>query len=95
MNFILEYNMSNNHIKVINFKNKNTQLDNPINIEDSDNNFVKFQGKNNNNIVDFFNSNNVIEIKETVALKDEEKIYKDDTVYIQELVNQFLSAFPV
>ena len=95
MNFILEYNMSNNHIKVINFKNRNTQLDNPINIEESDNNFVKFQGKNNNNSVDFFNNNNVVEIEETVALKNEEKIYKDDTVYIQELVNQFLSAYPV
>jgi len=104
MNFILEYNMSNNHIKVINFKNTNTQLNN---IKESFNdNVVKFQGKNNNNNVDieinnnekvdfFQNTNNVIQIEEEVALKEEEKIYKDDTIYIQELVNQFLSTYPV
>lgn len=87
MNFILEYNMSNNNIKVINIKNKDAQ--NILNVEQMLN--IK------NTQINFFsnNSNKEVLISETVALEDREKIYKDDTVYIQEIENQLLSTYPV
>ena len=81
----------NDNIKVINL-NKNTIQEN------NNNNTLNEIVFNNNNHVNenFFKSNNQnIIIEENVALENKELIYKDDSIYIQELENQLLSTYPV
>ncbi len=78
----------NDNIKVINF-NKNI-----INSENEINEIV-FNNSNtiNNN---FFKENQKdIIIEENVALENKDLVYKDDSIYIQELENDLLSMYPV
>ena len=93
----------NDNIKVINLNiNKNTSLP-----ENNNKNTSLPQNNNNNSINEIvFNNNNQINenfltnnrnrvIEENVALENKELIYKDDSVYIQELEKDLLSTYPV
>merc|ERR1711991_561005 len=68
-------------------------------IQENNNNSLNEIVFNNNNQVNenFFknNTNQNIVIEENVALENKELIYKDDSIYIQELENQLLSTYPV
>ena len=79
----------NDNIKVINF-NKN--------IKNNESNELDEIVFNNNNKIDnnFFQENkkNVI-IEEDIALENKDLIYKDDSIYIQELENELISTYPV
>ena len=79
----------NDNIKIINF-NKNK-----LNNNSSELNEIIFNNNNqiNNN---FFNNNkeNIV-IEENIALNEKDLVYKDDSIYIQELENEFLSKYPV
>ena len=77
------------NIKVINF-NKNIN-------HDTNNNINEIIFNNNEQVNDnFFNNGdkNVI-IEENIALEIKDLVYKDDTIYLQELENQLLSNYPV
>ena len=81
----------NDNIKVINLNvNKNI-------IQENNNNSLNEIVFNNNNQVNenFFknNTNQNIVIEENVALENKELIYKDDSIYIQELENQNILFF--
>ena len=100
--------MSSN-IKVINFnknqnknKNKNQNqnqnnsnpLNNELNSESNNLGEIIFNSNDelNNN---FFENTKEIIIEENIALENKELVYKDDTIYIQELENELLSTYPV
>lgn len=91
--------MNNDNIKIINFNKKNSIIEND-NFNDQSVDEIIFSDNNSNNennaegfIMD--SNNDSIVIEEEVAIKDEDKIYKDDNVYFQELENQILSTYPV
>ena len=75
---------SNNEsdIKTINFTNN--QIDN-----------IFFNNVEENNINKFLENNKNIIIEEEVALKNSEIIYKDDNIYLKQLINQLLSEYKV
>ena len=56
---------------------------------------IIFNNVENTNINKFFENNKNVIIEEEVALKDSEIIYRDDTIYLKELINQFLSEYKV
>ena len=100
----------NSNIKVINFNKNKNQLNNPINnniqnnlnplnnvINSSTNsNLGEIIFDNNNEVNDnFFENTKEIIIEENIALENKELVYKDDTIYIQELENELLSTYPV
>ena len=93
--------MNNDNIKIINFNNKKNSIIENDNFNDKSVNEIIFsndEAENSNNNAENFimnSNNNSIVIEEDVAIKDEDKIYKDDTVYFQELENQILSTYPV
>ena len=85
----------NDNIKVINL-NKNN-IENSI-IENVNNNEINEIIFNNNNSVNenFFKENKKdVIIEEDIAIEEKNLIYKDDTIYIQELENDLLSTYPV
>jgi len=56
---------------------------------------IYFDNVENNNISKFLANNGDIIVEEEVALKNSEIIYKDDNIYLKELINQFLSEYKV
>ena len=90
--------MNNDNIKIINFNNKQNSIVENNDFNDKSINEIIFNNNesNSNNAQDFImKNNNSIIIEENVAIDDQDKIYKDDTVYFQELENQLLSTYPV
>lgn len=100
----------NDNIKVIDFKNnilknggyndkeqeKNNNLSENVNNKELDNVEFNLLFNNNNNAEDFIKKNNKeIIIHENIAIDDKNLVYKDDTIYLQELENQLLSNYPV
>lgn len=79
----------NDNIKIINF-NKNI-------INNKNDNISEIIFNNNNQLDENFLKNNQknIIIEENVALENKELIYKDDSIYLQELENDLLSTYPV
>ena len=92
----------NDNIKVINLNiNKNTSLPENNNkntsLPQNNNNSINEIVFNNNNQINenFLTNNRNRVIEENVALENKELIYKDDSVYIQELEKDLLSTYPV
>ena len=96
--------MSSN-IKVINFnknqnknQNQNQNNSNPLNNElnSESNNLGEIIFNSNDELNNnFFENTKEIIIEENIALENKELVYKDDTIYIQELENELLSTYPV
>lgn len=74
-------NLNENNVKTIVF---NENIENVVFNNVEENIFEK----------NIFENQNII-IEEEVAIKDENILYKDDIVYMGELINQLLSEFPV
>lgn len=80
----------NDNIKEIYFNKSSSNNDSNENIKS-----IIFNNENENNVLKFISGNQEIEIEETVAIHDENLLYKDDIVYLTEIENQLLSEYPV
>ena len=86
----MNFNKENSeNIKEIIFKG-NTES-----VHFSNNENIVFNNIGENNITKFISENNNIIVEQEVAIKNENIIYKDDIVYLKELVNQLLSEYAV
>ena len=98
--------VNTNNIGNVEFTNTNT---NPIpnlnqnpNINSNQNNneevvFSNFGNSNENdsNMKNFiFNKKNIV-IEEEIYVKNDDRIYTDDLIYLRDLQNQLLSSFPI
>jgi hypothetical protein len=92
-------NNNNNNESIENImKNEESQLKSIVFSSNSENNQIDnifFNNVQEDNIDKFLENNKNIIIEEEVALKDSEIIYKDDNIYLKELVTQFLSEYKV
>ena len=61
----------------------------------SNNENIVFNNIGENNITKFISEGENVIVEQEVAIKDENILYKDDIVYLKELVNQLLSEYPV
>ena len=61
----------------------------------SNNENILFNNIGENNITKFISDTENIIVEQEVSIKDENILYKDDIVYLKELVNQLLSEYPV
>jgi hypothetical protein len=108
-NTVIEANKENNNIIINennsnNFEqNNNSEKNNKINIIKLDDN-----GNNSNEEIVFLNANSNNEIKDFISdvskevvleqevfIKEDERIYTDDIIYLTEIQNQILSSYPV
>jgi hypothetical protein len=81
-------NANSNNIRTIIFSNNEK-------INNSENENIIFNNLEEENITKFiFNQQDVI-IKENIAIQNKNIIYKDDIVYLEDLINQLLSEYPV
>jgi len=88
---VINFNKNINH----NINNINNNINSNINDDININNEIIFN--NNEHVNDNFlnNNNGNIVIEENIALENKNLVYKDDTIYLQELENQLLSNYPV
>jgi hypothetical protein len=85
---------SNNNSGKQNIASRKKLLDvKETDIIDSDNN--KSAELNNNSLLNFFSNDEEIEIEEKIVKEDHEIVYNDDTIYLNELENYFLSEYPI
>lgn len=80
------------NIKSIHFSNNenNKNNENNENIEN-----IIFNNIGENNITKFISEGENVIVEQEIAIKDENILYKDDIVYLKELINQLLSEYPV
>ena len=80
-------NESKREVIDLNNENSNENIDNII--------FSNNEENKEENIEKFFENQQNVTVNIEVAVKDNEIIYKDDIIYLQELENQLLSTYPV